>query len=101
MQPMKIIIDRRFTGQRKSIAVSKNKCDQYFVSVLVEEELELKQNTDRFISIDLGIKILNEGLSDLYNLTSAELVNYRHREAVRSDAVSLPKASLSKCLMNL
>jgi putative transposase len=268
MKSIKIIIDRKFNGQLRSITLSKNKCDQYFVSVLVEEELELKQNTNRSIGIDLGINslmtlsngikisnprlfeenqfklkraqqhlshkqkgsnrynqqrkkvakihlkianrrsnlqhqisnwlvneydvicmenlnvsgmkkgtcaksisdvsfaellrqieykcnwygktfhkidrffpsskncsccgyknvnlqrgdkdwtcpscnayhdrdlnaainILNEGLNNLYDLTSAELVDYRHREAIRPEAVSLPKASSLKCLMNL
>jgi len=58
MSPIKVIIDRPFVGQLKSITVSKNKVGQYFVSVLVEEELELKPNTGRMIGIDLGLKDL-------------------------------------------
>ena len=55
MTPMKVIIDRPFTGNLRSITISKNKCNQYFVSVLVEEDVELKQNTRRSIGIDLGL----------------------------------------------
>ena len=65
MSPIKMKIDRKFSGQLKSITVSKNKCDQYFVSVLVEEDVELKQNTGRSIGIDLGLKelmILSNGM---------------------------------------
>ena len=58
MSPIKVIIDRPFVGQLKSITVSKNKVGKYFVSVLVEEELELKPNTGRMIGIDLGLKDL-------------------------------------------
>ena len=58
MTPIKITIDRPFSGQLKSVTVSKNKCNQYFVSILVEEPLELKQNTGRSIGIDLGLKDL-------------------------------------------
>jgi putative transposase len=55
MQPIKAVFDRKFTGQLKSVTISKNKCNQYFVSVLVEEQVELKQNTGRSIGIDLGL----------------------------------------------
>ena len=58
MARMKIIIDRPFVGNLRSVTVSKNKCNQYFVSVLVEEEVELKQNTGLSIGIDLGLKDL-------------------------------------------
>lgn len=65
MAPMKVIIDRPFSGELRSVTVSKNKANQYFVSVLVLEEVELKQNTGRSIGIDLGLKdlaILSNGM---------------------------------------
>lgn len=55
MTQIKMVVDRKFTGTPKSVTVSKNKANQYFVSILVEEELELKQNTGRSIGIDLGL----------------------------------------------
>ncbi len=58
MTPIKLVIDRQFIGQLKSITISKNKCNQYFVSVLVEENIELKQNTGHSIGIDLGLNSL-------------------------------------------
>lgn len=58
MSKIKIVIDRPFTGMLKSVTVSKNKCNHYFVSVLVEENVEMKQNTGRSIGIDLGLKDL-------------------------------------------
>lgn len=58
MSPIKIVIDRPFKGVPKSVTVSKNKTNQYFVSILVEEPLELKQNTGLSIGIDLGLKDL-------------------------------------------
>ena len=64
MSPMTVVIDRPFTGKLCSATVSKNKCNQYFVSILIEEEVELKQNTNRSIGIDLGLKdfaILSDG----------------------------------------
>ena len=65
MAPMKVIIDRPFSGEIRSFTISKNKCNQYFVSVLVLEEVELKQNTGRSVGIDLGLKdlaILSNGM---------------------------------------
>lgn len=58
MTPIKMVVDRKFTGTPKSVTVSKNKCNHYFVSILVEEELELKQNTGRSVGIDLGLNHL-------------------------------------------
>lgn len=55
MKPMKLVIDRKFNGRLKSVTISKNSCNQYFASVLIEEESELKQNTDCSIGIDLGL----------------------------------------------
>lgn len=58
MTPIKMSVERKFSGLVKNVTVSKNKCNQYFVSILVEEALELKQNTGRSIGIDLGLKHL-------------------------------------------
>lgn len=58
MTPIKLSIDRPFTGNLRSVTVSKNKCNQYFVSVLVDTTPELKQNTGRAIGIDLGLNHL-------------------------------------------
>lgn len=55
MDSMKVIIDRPFVGSIRQLTISKNKCSQYFVSVLVDEDIELKQNTNSSIGIDLGL----------------------------------------------
>ena len=65
MSPMKLVIDRKFTGILKSVTISRNPSNQYFVSVLVEEEIEQKQNTGRSVGIDLGLThlaILSNGM---------------------------------------
>lgn len=57
--------DRQYKGTPKSITVSRNSADQYFVSILVQENVELKQNTGRSIGIDLGLThlaILSNGI---------------------------------------
>lgn len=59
-----VIFDRRFKGTPKNITVSKNPSNQYFVSVLVDEIVELKRNTGRSIGIDLGLNhliVLSDG----------------------------------------
>ncbi len=54
-KPLKLKIDRTFSGQIKSITISKNKLNQYFVSVCVEEEIKLKSKTGKDIGLDLGL----------------------------------------------
>ena len=57
-EPIKIVIDRKFTGAPKSVTFSRNKSGQYFASVLVLEDAQLKPTTDRSIGIDLGLNDL-------------------------------------------
>jgi putative transposase len=70
MTPMKMVVDRKFHGIIKNITVSRNKANQYFVSVLVEEaKPEPLPNTYRAVGIDLGLKDLAV-LSDGHRLTN-------------------------------
>jgi putative transposase len=65
MSPLKVVIDRKFYGQVKSVTVSKNKTNQYFVSVLVEEDVVLYEQTGKTIGVDLGLTdlcILSNGM---------------------------------------
>ncbi|MBE9046496.1 transposase [Pleurocapsales cyanobacterium LEGE 10410] len=55
-QPLKIKWSRYFTGEPKSITVSKDPSNRYFVSFLVEEELDGWQPSTEEVGIDLGIK---------------------------------------------
>ncbi|MEL6579600.1 MAG: RNA-guided endonuclease TnpB family protein [Cyanobacteria bacterium J06621_12] len=55
-QPLKIRWSRYFTGQPRSVTISKDPSDRYFVSFLVEEELEQWQSRTEEIGIDLGVK---------------------------------------------
>ena len=61
---LKLKIDRTFSGQIKSITISKNNLNQYFVSVCVEEEIIPKMKTGKDIGLDLGLldlAILSDG----------------------------------------
>ena len=55
-QPLKIKWSRYFNGEPKSVVVSKDPSNRYFVSFLVEEELEQWSPRTEEIGIDLGIK---------------------------------------------
>ncbi len=55
-QPLKIKWSRYFTGEPRSITISKDPSNRYFVSFLVEEELEQWNKVEGKIGIDLGIK---------------------------------------------
>ncbi len=63
-KPLKLKIDRTFSGQVKSITISKNNLNQYFVSVCIEEEIKSKVKTGKDIGLDLGLldlAILSDG----------------------------------------
>ena len=55
-QPLKIRWSRYFTGEPKSVTVSKDPSNRYFVSFLVEEDLLQWQPRTEEIGIDLGVK---------------------------------------------
>ncbi len=55
-QPLKIRWSRYFTGEPKSVTISQDPSNRYFVSFLVEEELEQWEPGKEEIGIDLGIK---------------------------------------------
>ena len=55
-RPLKIRWSRYFAGEPKSVTISKDPSNRYFVSFLVEEELELFPPATEKIGIDLGVK---------------------------------------------
>ena len=62
-----IIMEREIkeSANYRSITISKNTCNQYFASILVDELIELKPTTGRMVGIDVGLKdlfVLSDGL---------------------------------------
>ena len=55
-QPLKIRWSRYFSGQPKSVTISKDPSNRYFVSFLVDEELEQFPPATASVGIDLGVK---------------------------------------------
>jgi len=64
MSPIKAVYDREFKGELRSATLSKTKTNEYYVSILVKEEIEQKPKTYKDVGIDLGIThlaILSDG----------------------------------------
>ena len=60
-----VVLDRPITGKIKSATISKTPSGKYFVSILVETEVDLKPMSGRGVGIDLGLKdlaILSDGI---------------------------------------
>lgn len=55
---IKCVLHRTFDGVIKSATISKNPDGKYYISVLVEESIQLKPMTGREVGIDLGLKDL-------------------------------------------
>jgi putative transposase len=55
-----IVLHRQIhpSSKIKSATVSKNSCGQYFVSILVEEDIQEKAKTGKTVGLDVGIKSL-------------------------------------------
>ena len=55
-RPLKIRFHRRFEGEPRSVVISRDPSNRYFVSFLVEEELTQWDKINGEIGIDLGIR---------------------------------------------
>jgi len=58
-QPIRIILHRKYSGNIKTVTVSRTPTNKYFVSVLTDNHIEIPepiQNSKNTVGIDLGIK---------------------------------------------
>lgn len=64
---VKIVVDREISKDYRlmNVTVSKNKSNQFFASVLVEQEIILKPKTGKQIGIDVGLKTFLTGSDNL------------------------------------
>lgn len=65
MKAIKASIHREFLGKIKSSTISKNSSGQYYISILVEEDIKVLPQAGKEIGIDLGIKdlaVLSNGI---------------------------------------
>lgn len=61
---IKVKQHRLFAGKIKSVTISKTPTGKYYVSILVETEIEKLPNTNKKVGIDMGLKdflVLSEG----------------------------------------
>ncbi|WP_206923060.1 transposase [Alicyclobacillus suci] len=54
-EPLNIRWSRHFVGTPSTVTVSKDSTGRYFVSILVEEEIEQKEPVNTQVGIDLGL----------------------------------------------
>lgn len=64
-KPFRFVNHRPFTGELRSVTVSKNPDGTYWISFLVKEQFEPKPTTKKAVGLDLGLKdllILSNGI---------------------------------------
>jgi putative transposase len=101
---VKLVLDRAVPTDCKfmSVTISKNKCGQFFASVLVECEILAKPKTGKFIGLDIGIKTFltgNDGFTvenpQFFRESQAELKQaQRHLSRKKKDSSRRKKAKL-------
>lgn len=55
---VRVVVDREIPEDVKfmSVTISKTPTNQYYVSILVEQEIKYRNNTNEFVGIDVGLK---------------------------------------------
>lgn len=66
-----------------SVTISKNKCGQFFASVLVECEVISKPKTGKFIGLDIGLKTFLTG-SDGFTVENPQFLRESQAELVKA-----------------
>lgn len=62
---VKVVVDRPYNGKEVSATISKDNCGDYYVSILVDTNVEAKIKTNKTVGIDMGVKkliITSDGL---------------------------------------
>lgn len=88
--PFKFTNHRPFSGELRSVTISKNTDGTYWISFLVREEFTPKQRTGKAVGIDLGIK-------DLLILSNGIKFNHPKQQLERTNrAIKKTQKHLSK-----
>lgn len=82
---VKLVLDRAVPVGCKfmSVTISKNKCGQFFVSVLVECEIRHKPKTGKSIGLDIGIKTFLTG-SDGFTVENPKFLRESQAELIKA-----------------
>ena len=82
---VKLVLDRAVPNGCKfmSVTISKNKCGQFFASVLVECEIVAKPKTGKFIGLDIGIKTFLTG-NDGFIIENPQFLRESQAELIKA-----------------
>ena len=92
---VKIKLHRKIEGIIKSVTISKNSLDHYFVSILCEEEIEELPKTNKNIGIDLGIKEFTT-MSDCTKVENLKLTKEYEKKLKREQRKLSRRCKLAK-----
>ena len=92
---VKIKLHRKIEGIIKSVTISKNSLDHYFVSILCEEEIEELPKTNKNIGIDLGIKEFTT-MSDCTKVENLKLTKEYEKKLKREQRKLSKRCKLAK-----
>ena len=92
---VKIKLHREIKGIIKSVTISKNNLDHYFVSILCEEEIEELPKTNKNIGIDLGIKEFAT-MSDCTKVENLKLTKEYEKKLKREQRKLSKRCKLAK-----
>ena len=92
---VKIKLHRKIKGIIKSVTISKNSLDHYFVSILCEEEIEELPKTNKNIGIDLGIKEFAT-MSDCTKVENLKLTKEYEKKLKREQRKLSKRCKLAK-----
>ena len=92
---VKIKLHREIKGIIKSVTISKNSLDHYFVSILCEEEIEELPKTNKNIEIDLGIKEFAT-MSDCTKVENLKLSKEYEKKLKREERKLSKRCKLAK-----
>ncbi|WP_235817375.1 transposase [Fusobacterium massiliense] len=92
---VKIKLHREIKGVIKSVTISKNSLDHYFVSILCEEKIEELAKTNKNIRIDLGIKEFTT-MSDSTKVENLKLTKEYEKKLKREQRKLSRRCKLAK-----
>jgi putative transposase len=83
---VKLVLDRAVPVDCKfmSVTISKNKCGQFFASVLVECEVAHKPKTGKQIGLDIGLKIFLTGSDGIFIVPALQFLRESQAELVKA-----------------
>jgi len=98
---IKLVLDRAVSIDCKfmSVTVSKNKCGQFFASVLVECEVLPKPKTGKQIGLDIGLKMFLTGSDGIFTKPALQFLRESQAELKKAQRhLSRKKKGSRRCM---